>query len=121
MVTEGIEGLYIETRDYGATAAFWSALGFSKRFETDHGSGQWEHPGGGPYVFINERRQGDLEIHPILRTLDPVVGGLDQAFEVIEPSSPQHWGVLEAKVRDPDRRTVRLQTSAPTDRQASPN
>jgi hypothetical protein len=53
--------------------------------------------------------------------LDPVVGGLDQAFEVIEPSSPQHWGVLEAKVRDPDRRTVRLQTSAPTDRQASPN
>ena len=59
MATEGFEGFYVETRNYGATAAFWSSLGFEKQFETDHGSGQWEHPLGGPYVFINEQLDGD--------------------------------------------------------------
>ena len=45
MATEGIEGLYIETRNYGATASFWASLGFTSAFETDHGSGQWIDPG----------------------------------------------------------------------------
>jgi len=60
VATEGIEGIYVETRNYGATAAFWKSLGFESRFETDHASGQWAHPGGGPYVFINERQDGEL-------------------------------------------------------------
>ncbi len=109
MATEGIEGLYIETRDYQATAAFWAALGFARSFETDHGSGQWSHPAGGPYVFINERPDGRLETHPILRAPDPSVADPGGGLEVIQPFAPQHWGVLEAQVRDPDGRTVRLQ------------
>ena len=28
MATEGFEGYYIETRNYGATAAFWASMGF---------------------------------------------------------------------------------------------
>ena len=46
MATDGIEGLYVETRNYGATAAFWSSLGFKSVFETDHSSGHWVHPAG---------------------------------------------------------------------------
>ena len=61
MATEGFEGFYVETRNYGATAAFWASLGFKNVFETDHGSGQWLHPAGGPYVFINEQHDADLE------------------------------------------------------------
>ena len=37
--TEGIEGLLVETRNYGATAALWRSLGFEPRLETDHASG----------------------------------------------------------------------------------
>jgi hypothetical protein len=58
VATEGIQGLHVETRNYGATAAFWASLGFKSTFETDHGSGQWVHPAGGPYVF---RRLVSLE------------------------------------------------------------
>ena len=35
MATEGIEGIYVETRNYGATAAFWKSMGFESLFETD--------------------------------------------------------------------------------------
>lgn len=61
MATDGFAGSYIETRNYGATAAFWKSLGFQSMFETDHGSGQWVHPSGGPYVFIAETHEGELE------------------------------------------------------------
>ncbi|MGR7000147.1 hypothetical protein ACU686_22210 [Yinghuangia aomiensis] len=54
MATEGIEGFLVETRNYGATAAFWKSLGFRSVLETEHGSGHWAHPSGGPYVFIVE-------------------------------------------------------------------
>ena len=36
MATNGIEGIYMETRNYGATAAFWASLGFTSVFETGH-------------------------------------------------------------------------------------
>jgi hypothetical protein len=44
VTTDGIKGLHVETRNYGATATFWASLGFKSSFETDHGSGQWVHP-----------------------------------------------------------------------------
>ena len=68
MATQGFLGIYVETRDYGASAAFWRSLGFVVQFETDHGSGQWVHPSGGPYVFITQSddRARPLETHPIL-------------------------------------------------------
>lgn len=70
MATDGIEGLYLETHNYGATAAFWASLGFRAEIETDHGSGHWVHPAGGPYVFVAERPGPELEIHPVLRVAD---------------------------------------------------
>jgi hypothetical protein len=112
VATEGIEGLYIETRNYGATAAFWSSLGFRAVVETDHGSGQWEHPSGGPFVFIAEQLERELEVHPILRVADAAAFAPARTPDYERPFTPQHWGALEAVVRDPDGRRVSLQAPA---------
>ncbi len=113
MATEGFLGLYVETRNYGATAAFWSSLGFEQAFETGHGSGQWEHPGGGPYVFINEQHGSALSTYPILRVADADAFAPVRPPDFAEPFTPQHWGMLQALVRDPDGRTVALQAPLP--------
>ena len=113
MATEGIEGLYVETRNYGATAAFWASLGFKSVFETDHGSGQWEHPAGGPYVFINEQHDTDLETHPILGVGDATTFRPDRVPDFVQPFTAQHWGIVEAIIRDPDGRNVSLQAPPP--------
>jgi hypothetical protein len=109
MATEGIEGICVETRNYGATAAFWKALGYEAAFETDHGSGQWVHPSGGPYLFIAERGAGDLHVYPVLTVADAASFDPGRPLDYQQPFSPQHWGVDEAIVRDPDGRPVSLQ------------
>jgi hypothetical protein len=113
VTTEGFEGFYIETRNYGATAAFWMSLGFASVFQTDHGSGQFEHPAGGPYVFINERQDAELEIHPILRVADSAAFAPERPADFAQPFTPQHWGVVEALICDPDGRHVSLQAPLP--------
>jgi catechol 2,3-dioxygenase-like lactoylglutathione lyase family enzyme len=113
MATEGFLGYYVETRDYKATAAFWKSLGFENVFDTDHASGQWRHPNGGPYVFINEQHDAALETHPILHVIDSVAFAPDRAPEFSQAFTPQHWGVVEALVRDPDGRNVSLQAPLP--------
>ena len=115
MSTEGFVGFYIETRNYGATAALWRSLGFVSVFETDHGSGQWTHPSGGSYVFISER--GDpahaLVTYPILAVADSTRFAPERAPEFARPFEPQHWGVVEALLLDPDGRFVSLQAPLP--------
>lgn len=118
MATEGFQGFYVETRNYGATAAFWKSLGFENVFETDHGSGQWVHPAGGPYVFIAEQHEGDLETHPILHVADAASFSPERPAEFAQPFTPQHWDVLEAHVLDPDGRRVSLQAPLPADVEA---
>jgi hypothetical protein len=113
VTTEGFLGFYVETRDYGATAAFWRSLGFESTFETDHGSGQWQHPKGGPYVFINEQRDAELESHPILGVADAASFAPDPAPAFVRPFTPEHWGMLDAAIRDPDGRTINLQAPLP--------
>lgn len=113
MTTEGFEGFYVETRNYGATAAFWLSLGFETAFQTDHGSGQFEHPAGGPYVFINEQHDSDLDVHPILRVADSSAFAPERPADFAQPFTPQHWGVVEAIIRDPDGRNVSLQAPLP--------
>ena len=113
MATEGFEGFYIETRNYGATGAFWASLGFENVFETGHGSGQWQHPTGGPYVFVNEQLDAPLETHPILRVADSTAFAPGRAPDFARPFTPQHWGVVEAIIRDPDGRRVSLQAPLP--------
>jgi hypothetical protein len=115
MATDGFLGFYIETRNYGATASFWKSLGFQNQFETDHGSGQWIHPKGGPYVFIAEN--GDeaqpLMTHPILAVEDSAAFNPTRPVDYLREFEPQHWGVVEALLRDPDGREVSLQAPLP--------
>ena len=66
MATDGFEGFYVGPGTTAPPAAFWKSLGFEKLFETDHGSGQWTHPAGGPYVFIDETHEGELDDTPDL-------------------------------------------------------
>lgn len=116
MTTEGIEGISIETRNYGATAAFWKSLGFEPQIETEHGSGHWVHPAGGPYVFIAERLEGDLSITPVLTVADAASFDPARPLDLVHPFTPQHWGVLEAVAADPDGRPVSLQAPGGTER-----
>ncbi|MEU8135537.1 VOC family protein [Streptodolium elevatio] len=113
MTTEGFDGFLVETRNYGATAAFWKSLGFESVLETGHGSGQWVHPAGGPYVFIVEQHEGELTTHPILRVADAEAFAPDRAPDFAQPFTPTHWGVSQALVRDPDGRTVALEAPLP--------
>jgi hypothetical protein len=110
MATEGFLGYYVETRDYAATAGFWKALGFENVFETDHDSGQWRHPSGGPYVFIAEQHDKELTAHPILQVADSAsFAPKATTLNFDRPFQPQHWGVVEAIIKDPDGREVSLQ------------
>lgn len=113
MATEGIEGLHIETRNYGATAAFWASLGYKNVFETDHGSGTWEHPNGGPYLFISEQHDEDLRFTPLLKVADAEQFDPGRAVQYVIPFRPEHWGVMGAVIADPDGRNVGLQAPLP--------
>ncbi|MCE9623143.1 MAG: VOC family protein [Actinomycetia bacterium] len=109
MATEGFLGYFVETRNYSATAALWKSLGFENVFETDHESGQWRHPSGGPYVFIAEQHDRELTTHPILQVADSAQFGKAAALKLSREFEPQHWGVVEAMVLDPDGREISLQ------------
>jgi hypothetical protein len=70
-MTNGLQGLLIETHNWGKTVAFWKALGYELEFETDHHSGQLRHPSGGPFLFIAERPEGTpIQVQPVLAAND---------------------------------------------------
>ena len=64
-------------------------------------------------MFINEQQDRELENHPILRVADSTSFSPDRTPEYIQPFSPQHWGVVEAFIRDPDGRQISLQAPLP--------
>jgi hypothetical protein len=113
-MSNGIDGLLIETHNWGATVAFWQDLGYRLEFETDHHSGQLRHPGGGPYLFVAERPASDPIVVQLMVGVDdadaftaPAAGTLARGWE------PQHWGVTEAVVDDPDGRPISVQAPVP--------
>lgn len=111
MSTEGIEAVFIETHNWGKTAAFYQALGFTVDFETGHNSGMLRN-GDGPYLFIAEvPANRPIDTRLVLKVADA------KAFQpgpLVEPDGefePTHYGTLETTVRDPDGRVWAL--SAP--------
>jgi hypothetical protein len=114
MTTRGVEGLILETHNWGKAVAFWTDLGYKVEFETDHHSGQLRHPAGGAYLFIVERPEGEpLEMQPLIGVDDattfaaPSTGQIDSAFE------PRHWNAVEMLLLDPDGRRLSLQAPLP--------
>lgn len=113
MDASGVEHVYLETRNWGATVAFWLRFGYQVEFETDHNSGSLAHPRGGPRLFVSERQGDAITQHLCLGIDDADAFGLD-GFDVAHPWTAQHWDVMEAIVRDPDGRSVSLQAPLPT-------
>ena len=64
-------------------------------------------------MFINEQQDAELETHPILRVADSTTFAPDRAPDFAQPFTPEHWGVVEALLRDPDGRNVSLQAPLP--------
>jgi uncharacterized glyoxalase superfamily protein PhnB len=112
MATEGIEAVFLETRNWGKAAKFFQALGFDLEFSTDHSSGQLRN-GDGPYVFIAEvpaDREPGMQL--VLKTKDTEAVSLDPVVEVVTPFEDTHYGTREMTVRDPDGRLWTLQAPA---------
>lgn len=108
MATEGIEAIYIETRNWGRAAKFFQELGYELEFATDHNSGMLRN-GHSPYLFIAEipeDREPSLQI--VLKTAKEDVS-LDPVVEVVTPFQDTHYGAREMTVRDPDGRQWILQ------------
>jgi hypothetical protein len=111
MTTEGIEAIYMETRNWGKAAKFFQGLGYELEFATDHNSGMLRN-GDGPYLFIAEipeDREPGLQI--VLKTTKEDVS-LDPTVEVVTPFADTHYGTREMTVRDPDGRQWILQAPA---------
>jgi hypothetical protein len=115
METKGIEGLLVETHNWGKTIAFWRALGFELEFETDHHSGLLRHPSGGPYLFVAERPPSqELKLVPMVSVADAAKFSPPDAGTVVRPFEEQHWQVLEMLLADPDGREISVQAPLPT-------
>ncbi|MFT3697844.1 MAG: hypothetical protein QM831_32185 [Kofleriaceae bacterium] len=104
-MTDGISGILVETYNYGKTVAFWKALGYEIEFETDHSSGQLQHPKGGPFVFVAERAPGTpLNVQLAFGVPSPSAFVPPKSGTVVRGWEPQHWDVTEMIIADPDNR-----------------
>jgi len=118
MSTKGIDGLLIETHNWGKTVAFWKSLGFVVDFETDHRSGRLTHPAGGPggpWIFVAERPGSHvLRVVPGLSVASaseftpPASGTVERGFAL------EHWGNLQMLLTDPDGREVSVEAPPAT-------
>lgn len=109
MATEGIEGICVETHNWGRTAKFFRELGFDVEFETDHGSGMLRC-GDGPYVFVESCRPTKrCSYRSWCGSATPEICRPGPPAEVVKPFEETHWGTQEKHVRDPDGRIWSLQ------------
>ena len=112
MATEGVEGVYLETHNWGKAAKFFQALGFAVEFSTEHGSGLLRN-GGGPYLFLAEVPESrDPQMQVVLKLADVEAFRPEPAVDVVTPFEDTHFGTKEMTVRDSDGRIWRLQAPA---------
>ena len=111
MTTKGIEAVFLETHNWGATAKFFQRLGYELELDTGHQSGQLRN-GDGPYVFIAEVPEDQPTGTRLVLRVDDVAD-LDAAgLDVVTSFRPTHWGTQELTVRDPDGRLWSVQAPA---------
>src|SRR6187401_2179410 len=109
MTSQGIEGLFVATHNWGKAVKFFQALGCQLEFETDHNSGQLRN-GDGPYVFVAEVPEDQpTEVQVIVSVDDAAAFEVDPALDVVTQFEPTDWGTQEMTVRDPDGRIWSLQ------------
>lgn len=108
MSTDGIEAVFLTTRNWGKAARFFQGLGFELEFDTGHSSGQLRN-GAGPYVFIAEVPDQDPGLQIVLKVADEDGFRPAPDVEVVTPFADTHFGTREMTVRDPDGRLWSLQ------------
>ncbi|GAA2590466.1 VOC family protein [Actinomadura fulvescens] len=112
MATEGIEAVFLETRNWGKTARFFQALGFELELSEGDGSGVFRN-GEGTYLVVVEIPEGrEPGVQVALRVPDADGFRPDPAVEVVTPFEDTHYGTQEMTVRDPDGRLWSLQAPA---------
>jgi hypothetical protein len=110
MKSDGIDGILIETHNWGSTVAFWQDLGYELEFETDHHSGRLRHPRGGPYIFIAERpRDHALQVILGVAVADAATFTSPRGSKVVRPFEEQHWPALQMLLADPDGRQLAVE------------
>ena len=109
MGSRGIEGLIVETHNWGKSVAFWRDLGYELE-----DSLVLRHPTSGPIIFLVEQPDREaLQVVPIVGVEEcatftpPPAGTVERGFEA------QHWGVSEMLMLDPDDRRISLQGPLP--------
>ena len=109
MSSERIEAVYLTTHNWGKSAKFFQALGFTLEFETDHNSGQLRN-GDGPFLFIAEVPASETpDMQVVLKVPDEHAVRPQPIVDVVTPFEDTHWGTRDMTVRDPDGRVWRLQ------------
>lgn len=112
MATDGVEAVFLETRNWGRAAKFFQALGFELDVSGGDGSGVLRN-GKGPYLVLVEipaDREPQMQV--ALRVADADAFPSDPAVEVVSPFADTHYGTREMTVRDPDGRVWSLQAPA---------
>ena len=112
MATNGIEAVFLETRNWGKAAKFFQALGFELEISVGDGSGVFRN-GEGAYLVVSEIPQ-DREpgVQVALKVPDADAFEADPIVEVVTPFEETHYGTREMTVRDPDGRIWSLQAPA---------
>lgn len=114
MAVEGIDYLYLESRNWGKSVKFWQRLGFVLVLDLGS-SGKLEPPGGGAGIFLEEvSPETPLAQGAFLRVESPEFG-LEPPVEPVGEPIETHWGTRLQTVRDPDGREFVLQHSPSRD------
>lgn len=108
MAVEGIDYVYLETRNWGKSVKFWQQLGWELALDLGT-SGILKPPSGGPGVFIEEvSPETPLAPGIYLRTTEPDFTP-EPPVAVVGETIASHWGTSLQTVRDPDGREFILQ------------
>ena len=84
MSSNGIEGLIVETHNWGKSVAFWRDLGYDLK-----NSLVLRHPAGGPFIYLVEQPETqNLEVLPVVAIEDSTT------FTPPAAASAQHNGFL---------------------------
>ncbi|MBH0781773.1 VOC family protein [Nocardia bovistercoris] len=108
MTSQGIEAVFLETRNWGATGRFLRELGFTVDFETDHNSGQFSN-GAGPYVFVVEVPPDHEPRTRLVLKVQDTARRPGDGVDIVSEFEQTHYGTQEMTVNDPDGRPWILQ------------
>jgi hypothetical protein len=108
METEGIEYVYMETRNFGKSARFWQRLGFELVLDLGT-SGKLQPKRGGTAIFLEEvSPETPLASGLYLEFSQPEMD-VDSEIERVGPAIDTHWNTRIQTIRDPDGREIMLQ------------